>query len=456
MVYGLAEGYVTGPQKPDDTSTKLRRVAQLAKEIRDEGLKNISHHMDLEFLREAYRRTRKDGATGVDGVTAAEYEQKLEENLQALLTRAHSGTYRAPPVRRVEIPKGTGKETRPIGIPTFEDKVLQRAVAMLLEAVYEGEFQDFSYGFRPQRSAHQALEALKEGTMSMYGGWVVEVDIRKFFDTIDHARLREILHKRVLDGVVLRLIGKWLNAGVLTANELTYPERGTPQGGVISPLLANIFLDEVMDKWWVAEILPRLKGRGILVRYADDLVMVFERRTDAERMMRALPQRFAKYGLTLHPEKTRMVQFQPEDKRYRDPDDPPSPPGSFDFLGFTHYWGKTRNGKWMVKGKTAGSRFQRTLVKLNQWLRQNRHKPVPWQHHRLKQSLQGHYAYFGLTYNGRALRALKHEAERLWRKWLSRRSSAGVLSWAAFAALLQRFPLPPARLIHSAYQGARP
>ena len=232
-------------------STKLERIAKMAKEMPGVALTTLAHHIDVEWLREAYRRTRKDGATGVDRQNAEQYAEHLEDNLRALLGRVKSGTYRAPPVRRVHIPKGDGSQTRPIGIPTFEDKVLQRAVAMLLEAVYEQEFHDFSYGFRPGRSAHGACEALRNATMRMAGGWVLEVDIRKFFDTLDHEHLRQILSRRVRDGALLRLIGKWLNAGVMEGRELSHPDMGTPQGGVISPLLANIFLHEVLDEWYV-------------------------------------------------------------------------------------------------------------------------------------------------------------------------------------------------------------
>ena len=264
----------------------------------------------MEWLREAHRRTRKDGALGIDGQRAGAYAVELDENLHSLLDRAKSGMYRAPPVRRVNIPKGNG-ETRPLGIPTFEDKVLQRAVAMVLGAVYEQDFLDCSYGFRPKRSAHQALDALQDAATRMYGGWVIELDIRKYFDSIDHERLREVLDGRVRDGVIRRLIGKWLNAGVMEAGELrSSSEAGTPQGGVISPLLANIFLHEVLDVWFDQQVKPRLRGRAMLVRYADDAVVLFQYEDDAKRVMEVLPKRFGKYGLALHPEKTRLVPFR--------------------------------------------------------------------------------------------------------------------------------------------------
>jgi RNA-directed DNA polymerase len=251
-------------------STKLERIASMAKAMPGVALTTLAHHIDVDWLREAYRRTRKDGAKGVDGRGAEQFAERLEENLRSLLERAKSGTYLAPPVRRAHIPKGDGTRTRPIGIPTFEDKVLQRAVAMVLEAVYEQEFHPFSYGFRPRRSAHQACEAFRTALVRMAGGWVVEVDIQSFFDNLGHEHLREILGRRVRDGVLLRLIGKWLNAGVMEGLVLSHPESGTPQGGVISPLLANIYLHEVLDGWFVHTVQPRLKGRVALVRYADD------------------------------------------------------------------------------------------------------------------------------------------------------------------------------------------
>jgi len=334
-------------------------------------LYTLSHHMDLLWLLEAYRRTRKDGATGVDGQTAAQYAPDLEANLQSLLNRAKTGLYRAPPVRRVLIPKGDGSQTRPIGIPTFEDKVLQRSVVMLLEPVYEEEFYPFSYGFRPGRSAHQALRALDRELARVGGGWVLDVDLKSFFDTIDHGKLRDLLRQRVTDGVVVRLVGKWLHAGVLEGGVVHRSDRGTPQGGVVSPLLANIFLHEALDTWWVKDVLPRLRGRGGLVRYADDFVMVFSRREDAERVRAALPKRMARYGLTVHPEKTRLVRFE----RPRG-DGKGGKPESFDFLGFTYFWTRTRRGRYQFRRKTAKRRFSRALRSLNEWLRKVRHWKV--------------------------------------------------------------------------------
>ena len=266
---------MAGTPNPDFMSTKRQRIAELARQAPQRGFTSVNHLIDRRWLYEAYLATRPDGAAGVDGQSGADYAADLPGNLQALLDRVKSGTYRAPPVRRVHIPKGTTGETRPIGVPTFEDKVLQRAVVMALEPIYQQHFLDCSYGFRPGRSAHQALQALWDQAMAMGGGWVVEVDIRSFFDTLDQARLRELLRRRVRDGVLLRLISKWLHAGVLAGGCLTYPEAGTPQGGVISPLLANVYLHHVLDMWFEQEVKPRLKGRAFLVRYADDFVMGF-------------------------------------------------------------------------------------------------------------------------------------------------------------------------------------
>jgi group II intron reverse transcriptase/maturase len=446
---------MAGTPTPETVSTKLERIAKLAKQMPGVALRTLAHHMDIDWLREAHERVRKDGAQGVDGRTAEEYAKNLEENLRSLLDRAKSGDhYRAPPVRRVHIPKGDGRKTRPIGIPTFEDKVLQKAVAMVLEAVYEQDFLPCSYGFRPGRSAHDALGALWSETMTMGGGWVMEADIEKFFDSVDHAKLREVLSQRIRDGVLIRLIGKWLNAGVMEEGQLRHPEAGTPQGGVISPLLANIYLHEVLDTWWERDVRPRLRGRATLVRYADDFVMVFETKEDARRVADVLQKRFDKYGLRLNEEKTRLVRFEKPDDR--EPPESGSGAASFDLLGFTHFWGKSRKGNWVVKRKTAKDRFSRTLKRLSEWCRTNRHLPIKEQHAALVRKLRGHDAYFGITGNARALSALRPLVQRIWHRWLARRSWKSVWTWSRMNMLLARLPLPPARVVHSIYRVANP
>jgi group II intron reverse transcriptase/maturase len=440
---------MAGTSSSETISSKLQRVAELAREMPQAVLATLAHHIDLDFLLEAYRRTRKDGAAGVDGQTAREYAEHLEENLRDLLDRAKSGTYRAPPVRRVHIPKGDGRRTRPIGIPTFEDKVLQRAVTMVLEGVYEQDFHDGSYGFRPGRSPHQALDILWNRLMAVGGGWVLELDIEDFFGSLDHRQLREILHRRVRDGVLLRLIGKWLHAGVLEDGSLTHPEAGTPQGGVISPLLANVFLHEVLDTWLEDVVRPRMRGAMHWIRYADDAVIVFANEGDARRVMAVLSKRLAKYGLRLHPEKTRLVAFgRPRSGGREDR------PGTFDFLGFTHYWGKSRRGSPVVRRKTARDRFRRSLRAVYRWCRVNRHLPLVVQQRVLGVKLRGHYAYYGITGNSPHLARFRCEVRRVWRKWLDRRSHSKRLSWELFARLVERYPLPPPRVVHSTLRAA--
>ncbi len=325
---------------------------------------------------------------------------------------------------------------------------MQRAVAMLLEAVYEEDFAPFSFGFRPGRSAHDALAALRDGIREIGGGWIIEVDIRKFFDTVDHERLRDVVLRRVRDGVLVRLIGKWLNAGVLERLGLSYPGVGTPQGGVISPLLANVFLHEIVDVWFVRDVLPRLQGRAKLVRYADDMVFVLETEQDARRLFDVLPKRFGKYGLTLHPEKTRLVKFTRPSHRPSNGRDARAREGTFDFLGFTHHWGRSRAGFTIVKRRTAKDRFSRSLRRMKDWCRTHRHEPLQVQQQGLALRLRGHYAYFGITANFAALKRMAYEVRRTWRKWLSKRSRDGVYTWRRMNALLERLPLPKPRIMH--------
>lgn len=426
-----------------DVSTKLERIATLARVAPKQVLTTLAHHIDVSFLHEAYRLTRKDGAVGVDEQTAADYAANLEENLQSLLDRLKSGRYHAPPVRRVHIPKGDGLKTRPIGIPTFEDKVLQRAVSMVLDAVYEQDFFDGSYGFRRGRSQHQALQALWKGLAEMGGGVILEADIEGFFDAIDHGHLRGFLDQRVRDGVLRRAIDKWLKAGVMEDGNVQHPESGTPQGGVISPLLANVYLHDVLDVWFEQEVKPRLTGRAFLIRYADDFVIAFSLESDAHRVMEVLPKRFGRYGLTLHPEKTRLVPF----RRPRQ-DDSGSGPGTFDLLGFTHYWGRSFRGNWVVRRRTSRKRFSRSVRSIDRWCRANRHRSIAEQQFELTRKLRGHYGYYGITGNFAGLHRFLRAAETSWQRWLDRRSSRSHMDWERFRKLLERYPLPRPRIVH--------
>jgi len=328
-----------------DVSTKQERIAELAKQSPQMAFTSLAYLMDIDWLKEAYRRTRKDSAVGVDGVTADEYEQDLEGNLQRLLDRAKSDTYHAPPVRRVHIPKGgSSTETRPLGIPTLDDKVLQRAIVMLLQPIYEQDFLDCSYGFRPGRSAHQTLQSFRDQLMNCRprDGQVLDVDIRKFFDYLDHGHLRKFLRLRVRDGVLLRLIDKWLKAGVMDDGSVSHPDAGTPQGGVVSPILSNVFLHYVLDLWFEQDVKPRMCQQAFLIRYADDFVIEFRDERDAQRVMEVVPKRFGMFGLTVHPTKTKLVPFRPPSSRTKDRNGPRDDrPGTLDLLGFTHYWGRS-------------------------------------------------------------------------------------------------------------------
>ena len=426
-------------------STKRQRIAELARSKRGVALSTLHHVIDLEWMKEAYRLTRKDGAPGIDGVTAADYEANLEANLLDLLGRIKSGRYQAPPVRRVYIPKADGSR-RPLGLPTFEDKVAQRAIVMVLEPVYEQDFLPCSYGFRPGRSAHQALQDLRTGFMSQGLRWVLDIDIEKYFDSIPHLHLRTFLDRRVTDGVIRRMIDKWLKAGVLENGLLRHATEGSPQGGVISPCLSNIFLHHVLDEWFETEVRPRLKGRSTLVRFADDAVMAFEDFHDAKRVLDVLGKRLARYGLTLHPDKTRFVDFRTN--RSDGTRHPKTGGTSFTFLGFCHVWGRSRKGRNVVWQVTAKNRYARALAAVTAWCRQNRHQSIRDQHHHLTAKMRGHYAYYGITGNSRRLRWYAHRVARIWQKWLSRRDRGSRFHWNRFNELLKRLPLPAARIVH--------
>lgn len=435
---------MTETQDSETISTQLQRIAELARAHPERAFHSIHHFIDLGHLREAYRRTRKSGSAGVDGETAAQFASQLEVRLESLLEKLRSGAYRAPPVRRAHIPKGDGSKTRPIGVPTFEDKVLQRAVTMVLEAIYEQDFHPGSYGFRPGRSAHQALQAVWETSMAMGGGWVVEADIESFFDSMSHDHLRSFLDRRVTDGVLRRAIHKWLRAGVLEDGVHWHPEHGTPQGGVISPLLANVYLHEVLDTWFEAEAKPRLRGRAELIRYADDFVILCKHERDAHRVLAVLAKRFARFGLRLHPSKTRVARFErPGSKSADGPR-----PETFDLLGFTHFWGKSKKGAWVVRRRTMKARFNRAMKAIRTWCRDNRHVELSAQRAVLSAKLRGHYGYYGITGNFEALGRLYQLARRAWFKWLGRRNNRG-LRWPDFQAIATRHPLPRPRIVHS-------
>jgi len=441
---------MTDTQGSDYVSTVQQRIAELARERPDECFTALNHYLTVDWLKAAFERVKPDGAPGVDGQSWSEYWQNLDENLCSLLERVKSGSYFAPPVKRVHIPKGDGKETRGIGMPTIEDKVVQRAIAMLLEPIFEQDFKDFSYGFRPKRSAHQALARIWSQCMNRGIKWIVEVDIRKYFDTLKKAWLRKFLDRRVRDGVIRRLIDKWLQAGVWEKGQVSYPEDGTPQGGVISPLLSNVYLHEVLDCWFVEEVLPRMKGYAFLVRFADDFILGFQNKEDAEKVYRVLFKRFDKYGLSLHPEKTRVVPFgRPE--ATTDGQTKGFKPGTFDYLGFTHYWDKSRTGRWVIRRKTMRKRFTRGLKAMGQWCRENMHEPMMEQVAALGRKLKGHFGYYGITGNYPALKRFRWEVIKVWRKWLARRGDPKGMSWERMHQLLAFFYIPEARVVHSIF-----
>ncbi len=420
-------------QSSDAMSTSLLRLAVLGRQHPQWCFTNLNQYLTKDLLRAAFHQTRRDGAVGVDGQTASDYARGLEDNLESLLVRAKSGRYVAPPVKRGYVPKGDAQ--RAIGIPSFEDKVLQRAVVMILEKLYEPIFHPHSFGYRPGRSPHQALKLLSQQLGQAGGGHIVEMDIQGFFDHLDKSRLRAFLQRRIGDGVILRLINKWLKAGVMEAGNLHYPEAGTPQGGVISPILANVYLHYVLDQWFEEQVRWRLIGQSCLIRFADDAVLITRNAQDADRVMQVLPKRFARFGLQLHPDKTCVTVFKPKER------------SSINFLGFTHYWGKSRRGSWSIQRKTMKSRFARGVKAIGQWCRRNRHKPLPEQHVALSRKIKGHYAYFGMQGNFPAIKRFRYVVERIWIKWLRRRSQRHSLDWIGANRLLAKYALPAAKLM---------
>lgn len=420
-------------------STVELQIAERARAYPDEPLTNLASFIDLALLNRSLDALNKKGAPGVDGQRWSEYNERREQRLPELLAEFKSGRYRAPAIRRTYIPKGGGKQ-RPLGLPTVEDKVLQGAVTGVLTPVYEQLFYPNSYGFRSGKSQHQALEMLFKEVSFTGKYYIIDADMANYFGSIDHGKLRELLDLRIKDGVIRRMIDKWLKAGVLEDGRLTYPQEGTPQGGVISPLLSNIYLHYVLDEWFLEAIQPRLKGNSNLIRFADDFLLLFSNKEDAERVMKVLPKRLEKYGLTLHPEKTKLVEVNSRDR---------GTSRTFDFLGFTHYMGKSRKGKWILKRKTSKKKLKASLQRMSQWMKANRDKPVEQLIYELNRKLRGHYGYYGITFNYPGLNHYHHKTRRMLHKWLNRRGGKPRWNWDRYTGeLLRQYPLEQPRIVH--------
>ena len=427
-------------------STHIDRISELAKEDPKRQFFSIAHLITPEALYAAFRGLRKKASAGVDGVTYRMYEKDAARNIQQLYERLREGKYRAQPLRRIYIPKENGKE-RPISIPSLEDKIVQKATGKVLNAIYEQDFLECSYGFRPGRSPHHALDEVGRVICTRPTSWILELDITAYFDSIVREQLMEMIERRISDGSMLQLIRKWIQVGVIDEGRLLVSETGTGQGQTISPLLANIYLHYVLDEWFENVVKPRLKGAAHEIRFADDAVLCFQYREDAEKVMEVLPKRFAKYGLTLHPEKTRLVSFgrYAEEHAKRQG----KKPATFDFLGFTHICARSRRGKFTVNVRTMKKRLRRGLTAIAQWCQENRHKPVDEQHKTLNAMLRGHYQYYGRPTNSRSIRQFYWTVRRLWRKWLNRRTRGKWLTWERYIQLLCRHPLLLPWITHS-------
>lgn len=439
------EGTMEGTLRSLPISTRLQKIADMAASDPEMVFTTLAHLMDVEFLKESFHQVRVGGAVGVDKVSWMQYASNLDENLKLLYERLRNGTYRAQAVRRSWIDKDDGKK-RPLGILVIDDKVVQRAAKTLLEAIYEQDFYEFSHGFRPEHSPHLALKQLRDYCIRYNVSTILDADVTGFFDNINRRLLMEIIKKRVNDGGLLRLIGKWLNVGVLDGDDLFYPETGTPQGGVISPILANIFLHYVLDEWYVKQIEPLLKGRSFLLRFADDFVFGFEYESDARRVMKVLGKRFAKYGLTIHPEKTALIDFRNPSQRKEQSE---IKKDTFDFLGFTHYWGKSRRGYYVIKRKTIGKRLRQRMKRIWNWCKENLHVKITEQVKILRAKLLGHYQYYGIRGNYKMLEVYYEYLLYAWRRWLGRRTRNGYINHEKFDRILETFKLPKPRIVQT-------
>jgi RNA-directed DNA polymerase len=447
---GLPEGNTTSESRPGRSaglgvSSDLDRVRQVARKDRDVRFTALLHHVTVERLREAYRAISPNAAAGVDGVTWRDYGLDLEENLRDLHARVHRGAYRARPTRRVFIPKPDGR-LRPLGVAALEDKILQRAVVEVLNAIYEEDFLGFSYGFRPGRSQHDALDALAVGITRKKVNFVLDADISDFFTRLDQGWLERFLEHRIADKRVLRLIQKWLRAGVIEDGEWSETEEGTAQGASVSPLLANVYLHYVFDLWADQWRRRHAHGDVILSRFADDYVAGFEHREDAERFLADLRGRFAEFGLELHPEKTRLIEFGrfAAQNRARRGD---RKPDTFDFLGLSHICAEDRHGRFKLKRVTSKKKMRSKLKSVKAEMRRRMHLPIPEQARWLARVLQGHYNYYAVPDNSEALRGFREAVIRLWRKALARRSQKGRITWERMYRLAARW-LPQPRILH--------
>jgi RNA-directed DNA polymerase len=445
-----AKGNTAGKTRPghsagSDASSALERVREVARRDKQARFTALLHHVDLVRLRKAYWAIRPQAAPGVDRVTWTEYGQELEANLQDLQVRVQAGRYRVKPSRRVYIPKADGR-LRPLGIASLEDKIVQRAVVEVLNAVYEVDFRGFSYGFRPGRSPHDALDALAVGIMEKRVNWVLDADIRDFFNQLDHCWLRKFLEHRIADRRVLRLIDKWLTAGVIEDGQWTASEQGSPQGASVSPLLANVYLHYVLD-WWVDWWRSRhAQGDVIIVRWADDFIVGFEDEQDAQRFLAGLRERLARFGLELHPDKTRLIEFG-RHAVWKRAKRGLGKPETFDFLGFTHICTKSRKGRFWVKRITIAKRMRAKLREVKDQLQRRRHQPIPEQGQWLRSVVQGHLAYYAVPGNTGTVAAFRTQVTRHWLKALRRRSQRTRLTWERMNRLAKRW-LPPARVKH--------
>jgi group II intron reverse transcriptase/maturase len=425
--------------------TDINRIATLAKEDPARRFYSIAHLINEERLTVGFWKLRKDSSAGIDGVVHAEYAANVKENIRQLHGRLVEGKYQAQPLRRVYIPKENGK-LRPLSIPVLEDKLVQSVVVDLLNAIYEQDFLDCSFGFRPGRSQHQALNEVGRVICTRPTSWVLELDIQTYFDSIVRENLVEMMRRRVTDGSMLRLIGKWIRVGAIDNGKLIVSETGTGQGQPISPLLANIYLHHILDEWFEEEVKPRLKGEAHEIRYADDAILCFQYREDAEKVLEVLPKRFAKFGLTLHPEKTRLIAFgrfaQGEAKKRGK-----KKPDTFDFLGFTHICARSRQGKFTVHVKTIDKRLRRGLKSIADWCKQHRHDSVSEQQKTLNAKLRGHYQYYGRRTNHASIRRFYREVCGIWRKWLNRRTRGNPLTWEKFYEVLRQNPLLTPRIM---------